>query len=229
MPRVPHLGKHIVRQTVKHRYHQRVISGTHAHGDLRAESEAAFLRAARVMLAEGVPYADVSIGTLAARAGRSRTAFYFSFRGKPDLLMRLTASLAAELIEQADGWWSGTGSPEDLRAAIASVVGVFREQSALLRAVVETSVLDAEVSAFWRDVIERFIDATARRLAADAPDSTERSSARGVAFVLVWMTERAAYQHIVRGGALDDAALIDALVSVWSATAYPGTAVPPPA
>jgi hypothetical protein len=45
--------------------------------------------------------------------------------------------------------------------------------------------------------------------------------AHATAFLVIWMTERACYQHVVDGGHLRDDALIDALVENWQRAVYP--------
>ncbi len=186
----------------------------------RREAEASFLVATEGLLAEGGSYADLSVERIAAAAGRSRTAFYLYFRDKRELLIRLTENVASELYEIAEGWWSGEGGREDLHRALTRIFATWREHADLLRAVVEAATYDAEVSRFWRDVVERFIVATEERMVREGEDP-ER--ARGKAFALVWMTERACYQHIVRGASRDDAVLVDTQAEIWERAIY-GTA-----
>ena len=56
----------------------------------RAAIEAAVLRATEELLTEGATFAELNIEKIATRAGISRTAFYFYFRDKRELLVRLT-------------------------------------------------------------------------------------------------------------------------------------------
>ena len=56
----------------------------------REAIEADVLEATEALLEEGASFADLSIERIATRAGISRTAFYFYFRDKRELLMRLT-------------------------------------------------------------------------------------------------------------------------------------------
>jgi TetR/AcrR family transcriptional regulator, ethionamide resistance regulator len=185
--------------------------------DQRRAMEAALVAATRALLTEGSSYADLSIGRIAERAGRTRTSFYFYFRDKRDLLIKATEELASGLYNEADLWWSGTGGPIDMRVALENILRTYRDEGALLRAVVEASTYDEEIATFWRAVVERFIHATEERLIAEGA-SPDR--AHGKAFLLVWMTERSCYQHVINGGRLDDDALVDALVDVWHRAVY---------
>lgn len=176
------------------------------------DGEAAFVAATRGLLADGASYADLSIGQIAGRAERTRTAFYFYFRDKRDLLVKATDQIAAVLYDEADAWWSGDGGLADLRVALDNVLTTYHAQAPFLRAVVEASTYDDEVGSFWREQVGRFIEATERRLVAEGQQPDE---AHAEAFLLVWMTERTCYQHVVNGGRLTDESLVDALVGAW--------------
>ena len=187
----------------------------------REEAEGAFLEAAAALLAEQRSYAELSIGEIAQRAGKTRTAFYFYFHDKRELLMRLTEQVAATLYDEADRWWSGHGGPDDLRVALTDILGTYREHGPLLRAVVEASTYDEQVGTFWREIVGRFIESTRARLEAEGRCSGD--AAEATAFVLVWMTERVCYQQVARGGKLDDNTLVDALADVWTRAVYAGS------
>jgi AcrR family transcriptional regulator len=184
----------------------------------RREAEDRFIAATVALLEGGESYADLSVERIAEAAGRTRTAFYFYFRDKRELLKRATEEVAGELYAEADRWWSGKRGPTDLEAALGSVLEIYRGHGALLRAVVEASTYDAEIGRFWDEVIGPFILATERRLQSEG--GLDRDAAHGKAFVLVWATERVSYQHIARGGRLDDDQLLRALVDVWERSVY---------
>lgn len=185
----------------------------------RNEAEDALVLATGSLLADGASFADLTIAQIAQRAGRTRTAFYFYFRDKRELLIRVTERVAEGLFDEADRWWSGSGGPKDLRMALRNILGTYRNHGALLRAVIEAAGYDEAIESMWRTIVERFIDATERRLLAEGHSTQE---AHATAFVLVWMTERACYQHVARGGRLDDESLLGALAEVWERAVYPG-------
>jgi TetR/AcrR family transcriptional regulator, ethionamide resistance regulator len=189
-----------------------VLSRHPSSSGQRREAERAFEEATEALLREGGSYAELSVGQIAERAGKTRTAFYAYFRDKRELLMAVTGEVAQALYDEADRWWSGEGGVADLEVALRNILSTYREHSELLRAVVEASSYDDEVGDFWRALVGRFITATEDRLARDG---VEPDRAHGIAFALVWMTERSCYQHIVRGGRLDDDELVASLVHVW--------------
>ena len=188
----------------------------------RQAIEAAVLQAMEDLLGEGTPYAALSVERIAKRAGISRTAFYFYFADKRELLMRLATKLSDELYGEADAWWSGAGDgPDQLTAALGKIAAVYRAHGPLVCAIVELSTYDEVVGPFWHALVGRFVDASAERIATEidagraappAPDAT--------AFALVWMTERTLHQMIVQDGGIPDDELVAALAGVWVATVY---------
>src|SRR3954453_5740148 len=74
-----------------------VLSRRQDTSEQRRAAEAEFTRATVDLLAHGDSYADLSVERIAAAAGRTRTAFYFYFRDKRELLMRATETVAEQL------------------------------------------------------------------------------------------------------------------------------------
>jgi AcrR family transcriptional regulator len=194
-----------------------------APSERRQATEAAVLGAMEELLAEGTPYAALSVERIATRAGISRTAFYFYFADKRELLMRLAAELADELYREADGWWSGAGDgSQQLTAAVSKIATLYRAHSPLVCAIVEVSAYDEVVGPFWRSLVARFVDASAQRIAAES-DAGRADTAlvpEAISFSLVWMTERTLYQMLVQDGPVCDDELVRALARIWTATVY---------
>jgi TetR/AcrR family transcriptional regulator, ethionamide resistance regulator len=186
--------------------------------DKRAAIEAAVLSATEALLSEGASYAELNIEKIATRAGISRTAFYFYFRDKRELLMRITAEVNGQLMAAAETWWSGDA---DLRAALARIAELYREHDALLRAVVEVSTYDEEVAVYWRGLVGRFVDATRERIEAEqAAGRAQPGPAGPMAFALVWMVERSFYELRVQDEPVDPTELVDALGAVFTRSVY---------
>jgi AcrR family transcriptional regulator len=189
----------------------------------RQAIEASVLRAMRELLGEGTPYASLSVERIARRAGISRTAFYFYFADKRELLMRLATKLADDLYHEADLWWSGAGDgPEQLSVALGKIAALYRAHGPLVCAIVELSTYDEVVGPFWHALVGRFVDASAERLACEirAPEAAAVPAPAATAFALVWMTERALHQMVARDGDIADDEIVRALTGVWVATVY---------
>ena len=184
----------------------------------RAAIEAAVLRATEELLGEGASFAELGIERIATRAGISRTAFYFYFRDKRELLVRLTEEVIAQLMSAADTWWSGEA---DLRSALREVAVLYRDHAPLLRAVVEVSTYDDEIAAFWRALVGRFADSTQERIESEQQAGNALPGPAGAtSFALVWMVERSFYQQLVQGRTVDAPELVDAMATVFERTVY---------
>ena len=188
----------------------------------RAAIQASVLAATEALLAEGASYADLNIERIATRAGISRTAFYFYFRDKRELLVRLTQDVNDLLYEQADIWFSGSGKPDaEMRKALTNVAALYAQHGVLLRAIVEVSTYDGEVAQFWRELLGRFVEASRRRIEAEqAAGRAATTQAHATAFALCWMTERAMYQQLAQDDPPLLAEVVDAMVGIWLRAVY---------
>jgi AcrR family transcriptional regulator len=198
----------------------------------RDQVQAAVREALVALLAER-PFKDVTIDGLARRAGLSRTAFYFYYPDKNEVLKEASESVAAEIYAEADRWWHGSGPPEQLvREALEGIADVYRKHDAMLRAALEVTTYDAEFRAFYWSLIRRFADATSEHLRREQAASRARVlDAEVVAESLVWMAERCAYAFFLTEGR-PPSEVIDSLTSIWVHAIYPDaglgrTQVPP--
>ncbi|HEY3186175.1 MAG TPA: helix-turn-helix domain-containing protein [Solirubrobacteraceae bacterium] len=184
---------------------------TASAAEARTRGEAAFLDATSALLEEGHPYGELGIELIAKRAGFSRATFYAYFRDKRELLVRLADRYAGNLYAESGGWLeSGDG---DLRIILESVLQLFRTHRGVVGALVEASTYDAEIAELWRELHGRFIDLARERIQREHPDlDADDAHARG--FALVWMTERACYEHVV-APRVSDQALLNALELEW--------------
>jgi AcrR family transcriptional regulator len=190
--------------------------------DKRRAIEADVLQAAEALLGEGASYANLSIERIATRAGISRTAFYFYFADKRELLMRLAADVGQQLYDEAETWWSGSGDTAELMAALGKIAALYRAHAPLVCAIVEVSTYDPPVGVFWRELVGRFVTASAERIEAEqAAGRTDPAlDPTATAFALVWMTERSFHQMLVQEDPIPVDELVAALARVWRATVY---------
>ena len=135
--------------------------------------------------------------------------------------MRLAGDVTELLYAQADIWFSGDGDPEqEIREALTRIAALYREHGVLIRAIVEVSTYEEDIATFWRGLLQRFVDATARRIEAEG--RVGDGAARATAFALTWMVERTFYQQLVQESPVPDAELIGAIVGIYRGTVYGG-------
>jgi TetR/AcrR family transcriptional regulator, ethionamide resistance regulator len=184
----------------------------------RAAVESSLLQAMEDLLSEGRCYTELSVEQIAARAGISRTAFYFYFNDKRQVLMRLVERVSELFYMQAERVWSGSvpDDPAELRQILTTVLEIWREHAPVLTAIVETASYDEEIATFWRGLMDGFTAATRDHL--ESEERAGRSCGldpEAAAWVVVWMTERAWYQHVNRPTISDDAMLDALTAAVW--------------
>ncbi len=195
---------------------------TEVQSTRREAVEDRVIEATEALLREGKSFAELKVEEIAGRAGISRPAFYFYFRDKRELLMRLTEEVVELLYAQAETWWSGDGEGQtELREALIRVISLYGDHGPLLRAVVEASAYDEVVAGFWRALLGQFASATQQRIEQEqASGRMDALPPEQTAFALCWMTERACYQQLMRGGDLEDSQFLEALVRAWVGTLY---------
>ena len=190
----------------------------------RDEVQEAVRSALVAMIAER-PFKDVTVDELARQAGLSRTAFYFYYPDKDEVLKQAAEAVAAEVYAEADRWWHGEGPPEQLvREAIEGIMAVFSGHAGVLRAAVEATTYDPAFRAFYQALIQRFVDATVEHLRDElAAGRLRKLEPTAAAEALVWMTERCAYAFsLVEGRPVSE--LVDSLTGIWFHALYPDDA-----
>jgi AcrR family transcriptional regulator len=184
----------------------------------RAEAERAILGATDALLQEGHPYAALTVERIAARAGIGRTAFYFYFRDKREVLLRLSADATEQLYREADRYLHGD---ESLRDSLRRVVDLYLAHGAVLRVMTEAAGYDEELRDAWLDIANRFATAIAERIEADQ----RRGLAAPVppaetATALTWMVERSLYHFSREEPQPDPERITDALGQIFERTIY---------
>jgi AcrR family transcriptional regulator len=182
----------------------------------------AAVTAATLELAEEVAFKDLTVDQIARAAGLSRTAFYFYFRSKHDLLRAAMEEVSDEAFREADRWWHGEGEPRSLiRAAIEGVVDVYQRHVNLMRVGQEVAMYDPEMAALWQELMDRFIDATAEHLRAEQAAGRLRPLEPGAAAEsLVWMMERCNYVYLGLGRR-SRTEVVETLTAIWYHALYP--------
>ncbi len=184
-------------------------------------AEREIVDAAEALLRER-PYRELTVDDLMRRTGLSRPSFYVYFRDRHDLVLRVVERIGAELFEMSERWYSGTGEGRELiQEAIDGVVGVFAAHGPELRALADAAVEDPRVEKAYGELIERFVDATARHIETEmAAGRVLPLDARETATALTWMMERYLQLKLGRTPETPVEPLSDALSTIWTRVLY---------
>jgi TetR/AcrR family transcriptional regulator, ethionamide resistance regulator len=184
-------------------------------------AEREILDAAEAFLRERA-FRELTVDEVMARTTLSRPSFYVYFRDRHQLILRLVDRIGAELFAMADRWLEGHQDPRaDARAAIEGVAAVYAEHGPVLRAIADASCYDPEVEAIYRALVQRFIDATAKRIGEDlAAGQIEPLDAPETARALVWMNERYLTESLGRPSPEPLATVVETLWTIWVRALY---------
>jgi AcrR family transcriptional regulator len=167
-------------------------SGPVRKGDLREQE---LLDAAETLLAT-TGYVDMTIGDIAKAAGVTRSALYFYFASKQDVLIALVARTVQTLEEGSVDVLRGGGPVHDVfAAALETTAQQWRDHGVVMRAAVDFSSTVPEVDRLWTDTARVIADAIAALLVrSGTPSGAAPGDAPALAQALCWMVERSFYQ-----------------------------------
>lgn len=194
-----------------------VRSTARRRGEVKARLQQAMLELIRTQ-----PFGELRIESIAEAAGLSRSAFYFYYGDKYELLMEAAGEAAEALYGQADLWWHGEGEPAELiRRGLSGVAGLWAENRELLAIAVEVSTYEAQVRDFWRALVTRFVDATAAHIRREqgAGRIDAALDAAGTAETLIWGAERSLYIFVATGDRSPEE-IVESLTATWLRALY---------
>lgn len=177
------------------------------------------------------PLHDISVDDLARGAGISRSAFYFYFASKEQVLLSLLDRLVQEqLQDERESPGSLADDPARVwRHVLGASYARWSAHRGVLRATMEARTTSAEVREVWGRLLGRFVDRTAlviedERARGAAPSGVP---ARDLAICLNRMNEKV-FETMASDTQPAVAAehTLDALVGVWLAAIYGTTPFP---
>lgn len=175
------------------------------------------MAAAEALLRER-PFRELTVDEVMRRTGLSRPSFYVYFKDRHELVLRVVSHVQGELLQVANVWLGSLGSgPDQLRGAIEQLVAVYRQHSAVLRALADAATDDPEVEAVYGDLIQSFVVVTAERIAQEDVGPSPEETAKA----LVWMTERYLYHAMGPNGTAPPSATWETLALIWTRAVYP--------
>lgn len=187
-------------------------------GDQR---RAALLRALDGLLQDS-PLDSINIADISARAGVSRSAFYFYFENKSAAVAALVSDMYDEAFAAAGHLAAELQSPrERIEATIRGLFGAFDGNEYVYRAMHAARQSSQAVRELWDADRASFVEPVAvmieaERAAGNAPDGP---AATTLATVLLELNDQA-IERLVLGSNIDREERAQALVTIWLRTIY---------
>lgn len=183
--------------------------------DTAVNMEERLQQALERLLDRGLTITAISVDALAREAGIARATFYLHFRDKGELVARLIARVADEVVGAGGLWFVHAEDArfEDLRAAMARFFETYMKHQAILAAAAETAPYDAQVASLHTRMLERFV-AESRQAVQRIADSGRAHPGLPsmMAEVLSWSVNHTYVQY---GKSLDDAQR-EAFIDTWT-------------
>lgn len=167
------------------------------------------------LLSRGLTITAISVDALAREAGIARATFYLHFRDKGELVARLIARVADEVVGAGGLWFVHAEDArfEDLRAAMARFFNAYLQHHAILAAAAETAPYDTQVATLHTRMIERFVGESRQAVQRIADSGRAHLALPSmVAEVLSWSVNHTYVQY---GQGLDDAQR-EAFIDTWT-------------
>ncbi|MFC0082352.1 TetR/AcrR family transcriptional regulator [Aciditerrimonas ferrireducens] len=176
-------------------------------------------------------WATLRIEEVAGALGMTRTAFYRYYPDLGAVLLALLRDLAGAIQSRGAAWW-GPPPPADpagmaargasLRAAAVGTAEIFADHLHLLRAVLDAGASDEGIERAYRAIVEGFVAAGARRIAAEQALGTVDPGLdpEQTAAALVWMSERYLGTVLGRPDGPSPAAAGEVLATIWWRTLF---------
>ena len=185
-------------------------------------TKADLIAATRRLLQQGTSVANLSVDKIVAEAGMARATYYLHFRNKFELVAGLMddvvawrTEIGAEVLEDPEL------SRESLDAILATIVGSWAADHAVLSAIIELAEYDPRMAERWRAAIGEVAAEAARHFHArwenqpGAPPDIDT-----VAELLSWMFERACHQMLVDPARAETVAAGMSEI-IWRVLTYP--------
>ena len=188
----------------------------------KAERTRATILNAALDLIWSHPFRDMTVSSLMASTGVSRSAFYQYFNDLHELMETLLDMLQQEIFDVAKPWLEGVGDPVTLlRETVAGLVHVCYQRGPFLRAITDAAVTDPHLENAWLQFLAGFDDAATARIEADQKQALIPDfEARPVAFALNRLNAYTLLQAFGQHPRKQPEPVREALARVWISTLY---------
>jgi AcrR family transcriptional regulator len=188
----------------------------------REETRRQILDAAQSFLREQ-SFRELSAEAVMQRTGHTRTVFYRHFEDVPALILALIAEVGTELVDLGERWsQTERVSPAEARERLAGFVDFYARNGPLVRAVVEASHHDTTVEEAYSQMVEGFIDLTARSIQARIHSGELTPiDAEETARALIRMLNGYLGDALAREEPIDRERVLDVVSTIWTRTLFP--------
>ena len=168
------------------------------------------------------PFRDMTVQSLMAPTGASRSAFYRYFKDLHELMETLLETVRVEVHAVTGPWFTGVGDPVVLlNESLDGLVEVCYHRGPIVRAIDDAAATDKRIEKAWAQFFGEFNDAASARIEADQgqgliPDF----AARPVAIALNHLDAYTLIEAFGRRPRRKRESVRDALARIWISTLY---------
>jgi AcrR family transcriptional regulator len=186
-----------------------------------ARTRAAILNAALEFIWSN-PFRDLTVASLMASTGLSRSAFYQYFKDLHEVMETLLKMLEEDVFAATGAWFEGTGDPILLlNESLSGLVDVCHGLGPILRATVDAAASDKQLEKAWTQFKNQFDDAVTARIEADQQQGLIADfDARPMAVALNRLDAYTMIDAFGRRPRKQPKPVREALTRIWIATLY---------
>lgn len=185
------------------------------------EAQREIIDAAETLLHER-PFRELTVDELMRRTGLSRPSFYVYFRDRHHLVLEVVRHLERELMDVSERWYrSAAPNAAVVESALLGVVGVYERHGPVLCALADAAADDPGVEEVYRELVRRFVDATAEHIEQEVAAGTIAGIEPGpTATALIHLNERYLGISLGQKPFADPAEVLRTLTAIWTRTLY---------
>lgn len=168
------------------------------------------------------PFREMTVSSLMARTGVSRSAFYQYFNDLHELMETLLDMLQDEIFDAVEPWLVSVGDPvARLHESLSGLVGVCYRRGPFLRAISDAATTDKRLEKAWKQFLAQFDDAVCTRIEADQKEGLIPDfEARPVAFALNRLDAYTLIQAFGQRPRSRPEPVRESLARIWISTLY---------
>ncbi len=168
------------------------------------------------------PFRDMTVSSLMAPTGASRSVFYQYFKDLHGLMETLLDTLRAEVLGATGPWFTDVGDPVVLlNESLEGLVEVCYHRGPFLRAIDDAAATDEQLNKAWVQFFGEFHDAVTARIEADQDQGLIPDfAARPVAIALNHLDAYTLIEAFGRRPRRGREQVREALIRIWIATLY---------